>query len=181
MDLFGPTRSMSLSGKRYGYVLVDDFSRFTWVFFLTHKYEAFSEFQVFYKKIEQDGKYKISNIQSDHGGEFQNNEFDQFCRIQGINKKFSSPRTSEQNGVVKRRNKTLVEIARTMLIESNLLRKFWAEAVNTSCYIVNRAMVRFSSNKTSYEMFKGKKPSLVHFKIFGTKCFVHINDKKNID
>ena len=61
---------MSLSGKRYGYVLVDDFSRFTWVFFLTHKYEAFNEFQVFYKKIEQDGKYKISNIQSDHGAEF---------------------------------------------------------------------------------------------------------------
>ena len=61
---------MSLSGKRYDYVLVDDFSRFTWVFFLTHKYEAFNEFQVFYRKIEQDGKYKISNIQFDHGGEF---------------------------------------------------------------------------------------------------------------
>ena len=70
MDLFGPTRSMSLSGKRYGYVLVDDFSRFTWVFFLTNKYEAFSEFQVFYRKIEQDGKYKIFNIQSDHDGKF---------------------------------------------------------------------------------------------------------------
>ena len=70
MDLFGPTRSMSLSGKRYSYVLVDDFSRFTWVFFLTNKYETFSEFQVFYKKIKQNGKYKIFNIQSDHGGEF---------------------------------------------------------------------------------------------------------------
>ena len=81
MNLFGPTRSMSLSGKRYDYVLVDDFSRFTWVFFLTNKYEVFSEFQVFYRKIEQDDKYKISNIQSDHGGEFHNNDFDQFCRI----------------------------------------------------------------------------------------------------
>ena len=70
MDLFGPTRSMSLSGKKYGYVLVDDFFRHTWVFFLSHKNEAFSEFQVFYKKIEQDDKFKISNIQSDHGGEF---------------------------------------------------------------------------------------------------------------
>ena len=70
MDLFGPTRSGSLSGKKYGYVLVDDFSRYTWVFFLTHKYEAFNEFQVFYKKVEQKGKYKISNLQSDYGGEF---------------------------------------------------------------------------------------------------------------
>ena len=85
MDLFGPTRSLSLSGKKYGYVLVDDFSRFTWVFFLTNKNEAFNKFQIFYRKIKQDGKYKIFNIQSDHGGEFQNNEFDQFCRTQGIN------------------------------------------------------------------------------------------------
>ena len=92
--------------------------------FLSHKYEAFSESQVFYKKIEQDGKYKITNIQSDHGGEFQNNEFDQFCRNQGIHQKFSSPRTPEQNGVVERKNRTLVEMARIMLIENNLPRKF---------------------------------------------------------
>ena len=124
MNLFGPTRSMSLSGKRYGYVLVDDFSRFTWVIFRTNKYEVFCEFHVFYRKIELDDKYKIFNIQSDHVGEFQNNEFDQFYRIQGINHKFSSLKTPEQNGVVERRNKTLVEIARTMLIESNLPKKF---------------------------------------------------------
>ena len=76
------------------------------------------------------------------------------------------------------RNRTLVEMARTMLIESNLPRKFWTEVVNTSCYIVNRVMVRFSSRKTSYEIFKGKKHSLAHFKVFGTKYFIHINDKK---
>ena len=68
-------------------------------------------------------------------------------------------------------------MARTILIESNLSRKFWTEAINTSCYIVNRAMVRFSSRKISYEMFKGKKPSLAHFKVFRTKYFVHINKK----
>ena len=69
-------------------------------------------------------------------------------------------------------------MARTMLIESNLPRKFWAEAVNTSCYIIKRAMVRLSSKKTSNEMFKGKKPSLAHFKVFGSRYFVHINKKK---
>ena len=111
MDLFGPTRSVSLSGKKYGYVLVDDFSRYTWVFFLTHKHEVFNEFQVFYKKIEQEEKYKISNLQSDHGGEFQNTEFDQFCRTYGINQKISSPRTPKQNGVVERRNRTLPKIS----------------------------------------------------------------------
>ena len=72
-------------------------------------------------------------------------------------------------------------MARTMLIESNLSRKFWAEAVNMSYYIINRVMVRLSSKKISYEMFKGKKPSLAHFKVFGIRCFIHINEKKNID
>ena len=132
MDLFGPTRSASLSGKKYGYVLVDDFSRFIWVFFLTHKNKTFNEFHLFFKKMEQDSKYTIFNIQSDHGDKFENNEFDQFCRSHGINHRYSSLRTLEQNGVVERRNRTLVEMVRTMLIESNLLRKFWAEVVNTS-------------------------------------------------
>ena len=72
----------------------------------------------------------------------------------------------------------LVEMARTMLIENNLPMKFWTEAVNTSCYIINRAMVRFSCKKMSYEMFKDKKLSLAHFKVFGTKYFVQINEKK---
>ena len=124
MDLFGPTRSASLSGKKYGYVLVDNFFRFTWVFFLTHKNETFNEFQILFIKIEQKGKYVIFNIQSDHSGEFENNEFDQFYRKHRINHKYSSPRTLEQNKVVERKNKTLVEMARTMLIESNLSRKF---------------------------------------------------------
>ena len=111
MDLFGPTRLASLSEKKYGYILVDDFLRFTQVFFLTHKNKAFNEFQIFFKKIEQEVKYVISNIQFDHGGEFENNEFDQFCRLHEINHRYSSPRTPEQNGVVERRNRTLMEMA----------------------------------------------------------------------
>ena len=152
MDLFSPTRSSSLSGKKYGYVLVDNFLRFTWVFFLTYKNKTFNKFQIFFRKIEQKGKYVISNIQSDHGSEFENNEFDQFCRTHRINHRYSSPRTLEQNRVVERRNRTLVEMAQTMLIGSNLPRKFWAETVNTSCYIINRAIVKSFSKKllTSY-------------------------------
>jgi len=102
MDLFGPTRTTSLSGKRYGYVLVDDYSRFTWVFFLSHKNEAFHEFQVFYRKIKQEGKYKVCSILSNHGVEFDNYEFGDLCSEEGINHRFTSPRTLEQNGVVER-------------------------------------------------------------------------------
>ena len=87
--------------------------------------------------------------------------------------------TLEQNRVMERRNRTLIEMARTMLIESNLPRKFWAKAMNTSCYIINRAMVRPLNRKTPYELFKGKRPSIAHFKIFDAKCFVHINDKRD--
>ena len=92
-------------------MLVDDFLKFTWVFFLTNKNEVFSEFQLFYKKIEHNDKFKIFNIQSDHGGEFQNNEFDQFCRNQSIHQKFSSLRTPEQNRI--KRNTSQIEAKNT--------------------------------------------------------------------
>ena len=91
MDLFGPTKLVSLNGKRYGYVLVDDFARLTWVYFLSHKNDIFNEFQAIFKKVKQNGKFKLSNIMSDHDGEFENTEFDEFCRAHGINHQYSSP------------------------------------------------------------------------------------------
>ena len=95
MDLFGPTRMLSLNGKRFGFVIVDNFSRFTWVKFLAHKNEALQVFEDFFNKIEHGNVHKICSIRTDHGGEVDNNSFSDFCRLHGLEHLFSSPRTPE--------------------------------------------------------------------------------------
>jgi len=85
---------------------------------------------------------KILKVRSDHGGEFENEPFDAFCEKHGIVHEFSSPRTPQQNGVVEIKNRTLQEMARTMIHENNLAKHFWAEAVNTTCYVQNRIYIR---------------------------------------
>ena len=88
--------------------------------------------------------------------------------------------TPQQNRVIERKNRTLIDMARMMLCENDLPKYFWAQAVNTACYVTNRAMVRPILKKTPYELYKGKKPVISYFKSFGCKCFILINGKKNI-
>ena len=137
MDLFRPSRTASLRGKSFSFVIVDDFSRYTWVLFLAHKNDASHEFSKLCRKIQNKKGFIISSIRSDHGREFENVEFESFCDEHGIEHNFLAPRTPQQNGVVERKNGTLREMARTMLHENNLPTYFWAKAVNTSCYILN--------------------------------------------
>ncbi|WVZ51956.1 hypothetical protein U9M48_003053 [Paspalum notatum var. saurae] len=111
-------------------------------------------------------------IRSDNGGEFRNSRFENFCRDLGLEHQFSSPYTPPQNGVVERKNRTLVEMARTMLDEHRTLRRFWAEAVNTACYIANRIFLRAFLGMTSYELRFGRQPSIKHLRAFGCRCFV---------
>ena len=122
----------------------------------------------------------ISTIRSDHGTEFENEFFKIFCNENGISHTFSSLRIPQQNGVVERKNKTLVKMARTMLHEYNLPLYFWAKAVNTSCYISNRVFKRPISNKTSYELWNNRKPKISYLRVFGCKCFI-LNTKDNLD
>ncbi|XP_021718968.1 uncharacterized protein LOC110686665 [Chenopodium quinoa] len=123
---------------------------------------------------------QIIHIRSDHGTEFENSRFDDFCKENGMDHNFPAPRTPQQNGVVERNNRTLEDMARTILIASGLPRNFWAEAINTACYTINRVMMRPIINKTPYELFKGRKPNISHFQAFGCRCFVHNNWKRNI-
>ena len=122
-------------GNRFAFVLVDDFSHFTWVFFLVHKNQAFSHFQAFKKRVEKEKDSSILRIRSDRGGEFNNQPFTTFCEEHGIKHELSCLRTPQQNGVVERKNCTLQEMARIMINEYGLPQYLWAEAVNTSCYI----------------------------------------------
>uniref|UniRef100_A0A3Q7XZQ9 Uncharacterized protein LOC113786557 n=1 Tax=Cicer arietinum TaxID=3827 RepID=A0A3Q7XZQ9_CICAR len=180
MDLFGPSRTKSLGGNSYGLVIVDDYSRFTWTLFLANKNEAFKAFKNYAKLVQNEQSAKIVSIRSDHGREFQNTSFEEFCEENGIFHNFSAPRTPQQNGVVERKNRSLIELARTMLSDSNLPKYFWADAVNTACYVSNRVIIRPILKKTPYELYKGRKPNISHFHIFGCKCFVLNNGKDNL-
>ena len=173
MDLFGPSAIQSYGGNFYTLVIVDDYSRYTWTKFLKSKNEAFDKFEILSKKIQNQIGSNIVSIRTDHGREFDNEfQFGNFCDKNGITHNFSAPRTPQSNGVVERKNRTLQEMSRTMLNEQNIPQKFWCNAVDTSTYILNRVLIRPFLNKTPYELYKGRKPTLGYFRVFGSKCFI---------
>ncbi|GJU06491.1 retrovirus-related pol polyprotein from transposon TNT 1-94 [Tanacetum coccineum] len=173
MDLFGPSAVRSYGGNRYTLVIVDDYSRYTWTRFLKDKTEAFDQFEIFSKKIQNQLGCTIVSIRTDHDREFDNEvQFGEFCNANGITHNFSAPRTPQSNGVVERKNRTLQEMSRTMLNEQSLPQKFWCNAVDTSTYILNRILIRAILGKTPYELLRGRKPTLDYFRVFGSKCFI---------
>ncbi|GKC91579.1 putative ribonuclease H-like domain-containing protein [Tanacetum coccineum] len=167
MDLFGLTFVKSLMKKMYCLVVIDDFSRFSWVFFLATKDETSEILKTFITGIENLIDLRVKVIRCDNGTEFKNRVMNQFCEMKGIKREFSVARTPQQNGVAERKNRTLIEAARTMLADSKLPTTFWAEAVNTACYVQNRVLVIKPHNKTPYELFLGRKPALSFMRPFG--------------
>ncbi|GJW78775.1 putative ribonuclease H-like domain-containing protein [Tanacetum coccineum] len=172
MDLFGPTFVRSINHKIYCLVVTDDYSRFSWVFFLATKDETSGILKTFITGIENQINHKVKIIRCDNGTEFKNNDMNQFCGMKGIKREFSVARTPQQNGVAERKNRTLIEAARTMLADSLLPTTFWAEAVNTACYVQNRVLVTKPHNKTPYELLHGRPPSISFMRPFG--CPVNI-------
>ena len=126
-------------------------------FVLATKDETFKIFKKYYKRITNLKGQSVISIRSDHGTEFENQFFDHFCSKHRIDHNFSAPRTPQQDGVAERKNRTLKEIARTMLYEENLSRYFWTKAVNTTCYILNHVSTRPIIKKTPYETWNEKK------------------------
>ena len=105
-------------------LLIDDFTRMTWVCLLKKKSEAFVCFKIFKELVENGKKQKIKCLRSDNGGEFSSKEFNHYCEEHGIKRQFSAAKTPQQNGVVERKNKTVLEMSRTMLNDSLLNDKF---------------------------------------------------------
>ncbi|KAJ9542059.1 LOW QUALITY PROTEIN: hypothetical protein OSB04_028565 [Centaurea solstitialis] len=175
MDLFGPVNVQSIAGKKYTLVIVDDYSRYTWVFFLRSKSNAPKEIILFIRKMENLNNLSVRSIRSDHGTEFKNSTLETFFD----KKNFSSLRTPQQNGVAERRNRTLIEAARSMLSEANLATQFWAAAINTACYTQNRSLIVKRFRRTAYELFRNRKPSIEYLHIFGCVCYI-LNNKDNL-
>ena len=119
------------------------------------------------KLIELDSKVPVMAIRSYNGTEFKNQLLNDFFFDKGISRQHLAPRTPQRNGVVERKNRTLIEAARTMLSESRLPMYFWAEAVNTACYTQNRTLINKDLMKTPYEIMNNKKPTLKYFHVFG--------------
>jgi transposase InsO family protein len=171
IDLVGPARVRCTGGKWYVFVVVDDYSRYAWVFFLEEKGETFGFVRDLVLRLRNKRhRDAIRAIRSDNGSEFRNSRFETFCHDLGLEHQFSSLYTPPQNGVVERRNKTLCEIARTMLDEHMTPRRFWAEVVNTACYVSNRIYLGVHKKKTCYELMHGRTPKVSHFHVFGCKC-----------
>ncbi|GJU33713.1 putative ribonuclease H-like domain-containing protein [Tanacetum coccineum] len=134
--------------------------------------ETSETLKFFIKEVENLVDKKVKIIRSDNGTEFKNKVLDDFCREKGIKREYSVARTPQQNGVAERKNRTLIEAARTMLADSKLPTTFWAEAVSTACYVQNRVLIVKPHNKTPYELFRGFKPAIGFMKPFG--CHVTI-------
>ncbi|GKA04937.1 putative ribonuclease H-like domain-containing protein [Tanacetum coccineum] len=184
MDLFGPTFVKSLMKKMYCLVVTDDFSRFSWVFFLATKNETSEILKTFITCIENLIDLKVKVIRCDNGTEFKNRVMNQFCEMKGIKREFSIARTPQQNRVVERKNRTLIEAARTMLAELKLPTTFWAEAVNTACYVQNRVLVIKPYYKTPYELFLGYSTNSKAFRVFNSRTRIveenlHVQFSKN--
>ena len=128
MDLFGPTTYTSIGGNNYGFVIVDDFSRYTWVYFLEDKTEVAHVFSKFAKRAQNELNTLIVKIRSDNGREFDNNNSEEYCDEVGIKHEFSATYTPQQNSVVERKNRTLITLARSMLDEYGTSEKFWGRS-----------------------------------------------------
>ncbi|GKF11737.1 putative ribonuclease H-like domain-containing protein, partial [Tanacetum coccineum] len=114
--------------------------------------------KTFITGIENQLDNKVKVIRCGNGTEFKNNVMNQFCDMKGIKREFSIARTSQQNGVAERKNRTLIEATRTMLVDSKMPTTFWAEAVNTACYVLNRVLLIKPHNKTLFELIRGRPP-----------------------
>jgi transposase InsO family protein len=177
MDLFGLIAYISIGGSKFCLVIMDDYYRFTWVFFLLEKSQTQETLKRFLRRAQNEFRLRIKNIRSDNGTKFKISQIEGFLE-EGIKHEFSSPYTPQQNGVVERMNITLLDMARTMLDEYKTPDQFWAETINTACYS-NRLYLHRILKKTSYELLTGKKPNVSYFRVFGSKCFILIKRGRN--
>ncbi|GJU36851.1 retrovirus-related pol polyprotein from transposon TNT 1-94 [Tanacetum coccineum] len=171
MDLCGPMRVQSINGRKYILVIVDNFSRFTWVKFLRSKDEVPKFIIKFLKMIQVRLNATVRNIRTDNGIKFVNQTLRAYYEEVRILHQTSVARPPQPNGVVERQNHTLVGAARTMLIFSKAPLFLWTEANATACYTQNRSLIRKHHNKTPYELLHDRKTNLSYLHVFGGLCY----------
>ena len=178
-DICGPIQPSTVGGRRYYFLLIDDYSRLMWVAFLKEKSEAFQHFEKFKNLAESESEEYVKCFRTDRGGEFNSEEFNAYCEENGIKRHLTAPYSPQQNGVVERKNRTIMSCVRSMLKEKNLPLEIWAEAVNTCVYVLNRSYTKSLENITPYEKWSGRKPNIDHLRVFGS--VVHVKTTKRVN
>lgn len=176
-DVCGPMQTATANGKRYIVTFIDDFSSFTVIQLLKEKSEVEGTIREFIKFCNTLFGSNPKVIRSDRGGEYTGKRLQDYLKSEGIQVQFTTPYSPQQNGKAERKNRTLVEMSRCLLIDADLPKSFWGEAVSTANYIQNRVLTR-ATKQTPYELWYGKKPDVSNLHIFGSKCFVHIPSEK---
>ena len=183
-DVCGPMSVDSVGGSRYFVTFIDDFSRYTVVYTMKTKGETLLKFKEYVALMENATGHKvmklrtIKRLRTDNGGEYTSNEFNQYCKDKGIQRELTIPYSPQQNGVAERMNRTILDLARSMLHQTNLGFEFWAEAIATAVYIRNRSPTSKLKNQTPFECWFEKKPTVSHLRVFGCKAMVHVPAEK---
>ncbi|GKA50384.1 retrovirus-related pol polyprotein from transposon TNT 1-94, partial [Tanacetum coccineum] len=177
-DLCGPITPPSYSKNLYFMLFIDDYSRKTWVYFLKEKSQAFEVFKKFIAMVEKEKCLKIKSVRSDRGGEFLSKEFNKFCEDNEIRRFLTAPYFPQQNGVVERKNRTILNMVRSMLKSKKMPKEFWVEAVDCAVYLLNRCPSKSLDNNTPQEAWNGLKPTVSHLRVFGSIAYVHVPSQK---
>ncbi|WKA06778.1 hypothetical protein VitviT2T_024662 [Vitis vinifera] len=182
-DICGPIKPISNSKKRYLISFIDDYSRKVWIYFLTEKSEAFTTFKNYKNLVEKEIGAFICCLRTDRGREFTSLEFNAFCKTNGISRQLTAAYTPQQNGVAERKNRTIMNMVRSMLSEKQVPKNFWPEAVNWTTHVLNRSPTLAVKGVTPEEAWSGVKPNVDYFRVFG--CIGHVlvpdNKRKKLD
>ncbi|RVW89893.1 Retrovirus-related Pol polyprotein from transposon TNT 1-94 [Vitis vinifera] len=173
-DVWGPSLVSSHEKFKYYVTFIDDHSRFTWVYFLRSKSEVFRTFTEFLAYVDNQFSTSIKTLRTDSGGEYLSTEFQAFLASKGIIHQRSCPSTPQQNGVAERKNRHLLDVVRTLLLESSVPSMFWVEALKTATHLINRLPSQVLHMESPYFRLFAKQPSYDHLRIFGCVCFVHL-------
>lgn len=180
MDVCGPIETRSIGGSRYFLIIVDDFSKMAFGYFLKSKGDVFNQVKHFVAMAENQTNCLIKIVRSDNGGEFCNKNFEAFFSQKGILHQLTTPYTPEQNGSAERMNRTVVEKAKCLMFDAKLDKRFWAEAINHAIYLRNRIPAAGMGNKTPIEIWTGRKPDVNNLCVFGSKAMVHVPKEKRL-
>ena len=182
-DVCGKMNAESLSGAQYFLTFIDDKTCYVWVYVLKRKDQVFEKFLEWKALVEKSTGRKLKVLRTDNGGEYKSTEFMNYMKREGVRHEFTVPKTPEQNGVAERMNRTLVETARSMLADSKLPHKFWAEALSTAVYLRNRSPTKSVADMTPYEAWMGEKPNVEHLRIFECVVYAHVakDERKKLD
>jgi transposase InsO family protein len=167
-DICGPITPPTPSGNRYFLLLVDDHSRYMWICLLPTKDAAAAAIKRVQAAAERKSGKKLLALRTDRGGEFAAADFINYCAELGVHRQLTAPYSPQQNGVVERRNQSVIGTARSMLKAKGLPGEFWGEAVTTAVYLLNRSSSKSVGGKTPYELWTSSIPAVQHLRIFGS-------------